>query len=231
MANDTTRHEPQEQKEQQRVAVLDPVSRLSEVLFGLLMVLTFTTTFSIANGGTSAVKELLVASIGCNIAWGIVDAAVFLIARLVGRARLLQIWKQLKQLPPGSVEGVATLDDALPPGLVKLMTKDERVTLHQRLRDAEMPHDPMAINRQDIQGAVAVFCLVFLATLPPILPFVLMADPLQALRVSNLIAVVMMFAIGRELGKYAGADQPWQPGVAFAGFGAVLVMVTVLLGG
>src|SRR5690349_5344772 len=56
-----------------RRAVLDPLDRSSEVLFGLVMALTFTTTLEIATAGAADVRTMLAGALGCNIAWGIVD--------------------------------------------------------------------------------------------------------------------------------------------------------------
>ncbi len=60
--------------------VLDPVDRISEILFGLIMVLTFTGSISVATDGRAEIKELLWASLGCNLAWGIVDAVMYLMS-------------------------------------------------------------------------------------------------------------------------------------------------------
>ena len=49
--------------------VLDPIERVSEVLFGLIMVLTFTGSLSVASPERSEVREMLVGAIGCNLAW------------------------------------------------------------------------------------------------------------------------------------------------------------------
>jgi len=51
-----------------RTRVLDPVERISEILFGLFLVLTFTGTLSVASAGRDEVQTMLVAAIGCNIA-------------------------------------------------------------------------------------------------------------------------------------------------------------------
>ncbi len=68
----------------QRKRLLDPTARMSEVLFGLIMALTFTTTLELT-AGRDDVRTLLVGVIGCNIAWGLVDAVMFLIASLTQR--------------------------------------------------------------------------------------------------------------------------------------------------
>ena len=49
-------------------AVLNPVDRISEVLFGTIMVLTFTGAISVATDGRQEIRELLWAALGCNVA-------------------------------------------------------------------------------------------------------------------------------------------------------------------
>lgn len=67
--------------------VLDPVERLSEIIFGVIMALTFTGTLSIATAGREDVREMLIGAIGCNTAWGIVDGVMFVIGALVLRQK------------------------------------------------------------------------------------------------------------------------------------------------
>ena len=63
---------------------LDPASSLGEVLFGLIMTLTFTlgAGIIIEDQGREGARELLIAVIGCNIAWGIIDGALYLAGQL-----------------------------------------------------------------------------------------------------------------------------------------------------
>jgi hypothetical protein len=61
--------------------ILEPVDRISEVLFGLIMALTFTLTLGVVTADSIQVRTMLLAALGCNLAWGIIDAAVFLMAR------------------------------------------------------------------------------------------------------------------------------------------------------
>src|SRR3974377_2475528 len=70
--------------------VLEPIERISEGLFGLIMVLTFTCTFSVAEAGRSEVRTMLLAAIGCNLVWGIIDAIMYLMGCLADRARSLR---------------------------------------------------------------------------------------------------------------------------------------------
>ena len=71
--------------------LLEPVDRISEVLFGLIMALTFTCALSVANAGEEEVREMLVGALGCNLAWGVVDAVMYLLACLTESGQKLTI--------------------------------------------------------------------------------------------------------------------------------------------
>ena len=69
---------------------LDPAERIGEVLFGLIMVLTFTlAAWSRSAGDGDSSRALLLAALGCTSAWGIIDAALHLAGRLSERGRIL----------------------------------------------------------------------------------------------------------------------------------------------
>jgi hypothetical protein len=48
----------------------------------------------------------------------------------------------------------------------------------------------------NVVGGLWVFLIVFLTFFPVIIPFALWSDHFLALRISNLIAIVMMFSLG-----------------------------------
>jgi len=66
---------------------LDTPDRISEVLFGLIMVLAITGTISVSTAGKKELSDLLWAALGCNLAWGLVDAIMNLMDTLIERAR------------------------------------------------------------------------------------------------------------------------------------------------
>ena len=68
---------------------LDPGERLGEIVFGLIMVLTFTTTAR-ATLEEEGPRELLLAALGCNIAWGIIDGGMFIMSAMLDRGRTEQ---------------------------------------------------------------------------------------------------------------------------------------------
>lgn len=85
---------------------LDPGERLGEILFGLIMVLTFTLGVGLEPlGNREESRHLLIAALGCNTAWGVIDAALYLIGRLSERGRIHRLVKR--------VQAVAHREEAL----------------------------------------------------------------------------------------------------------------------
>ena len=214
-----------------RRRVLDPVSRLSEILFGLLMVLTFTGTFSVANAGESSVRELLIASLGCNLAWGLVDACMMLLNRLAERSYTLRLMQQLQELPLGSPQAFALLTEAMPVLAAQVMRTEDLRTLHQRVLELRITQSRPELNLNDLLQAYAVFMAVVFASLPVIVPFVLIDQPLHALRASHAVALVMLFLIGLGYGRFAHARHPAITASVFTLLGVALVIATIALGG
>ena len=86
------------------------------------------------------------------------------------------------------------------------------------------------LGKNDFVAAAGVFLLVFLATFPVIIPFICISDAITALRVSNAVALVMLFLCGHTLGRYA-RFRPVGMGMTMMLIGVVLVAVTIALGG
>ena len=211
-----------------RGRVLEPVDRFGEVVFGLIMVLTFTGTISVATSGRQEIRELLIAALGCNIAWGIVDGVMYVVAALAYRARQARIQEAVTQ-----VEGTtarALLRSELPE-LLDVALDDRTVDgLVGRVRDRGTAQLTARITRDDVKGAFGVFLLVTLATIPVALPFVFVQEVHHALRVSNGVALAMLFAAGSSLGRASGL-RPWAVGGTVSLLGAGLVALTIALGG
>ena len=75
-----------------------------------------------------------------------------------------------------------------------------------------------------------MFLLVFVSTFPIVIPFIVMREAMPALRVSNAIAIVLLYLAGRSAGRYAGF-RGWTTGLAMVAIGVVLVAITMALGG
>jgi hypothetical protein len=209
--------------------VLDPMDRISEVLFGVIMALTFTSTVGALEGGRDEVHTLLVAALGCNVAWGIVDAVMYLMACLEDRA---STWRLARSFVTAGSPAAArdVLAGALPPAVVRALRPEHLEQLRAGLAgQLEVPPRP-SLSGVDWLGAVAVFFLVTLTTFPVAVPFLVVGDAVHALRISNAVAIGMLFLTGFAFGRLAGM-RPWLTGLAMVVLGVALVAVTIALGG
>lgn len=209
--------------------LLDPVARVSEVIFGLIMALTFTCTLSVAEAGRAEVRTMVVGALGCNLAWGLVDGFMFLIASFVERARGIVTLGAVRAAPDPK-EANRIILDALPPLAATAMKPEHVDELRVRISGLSGAPPRARLVKNDWLGALGTGILCFASTFPVVLPFMVVGDPAAAVRASNGVALLMLFAGGLILGRYA-ALRPWLMGVAMTLLGSALVAVTIALGG
>jgi VIT1/CCC1 family predicted Fe2+/Mn2+ transporter len=209
--------------------VLEPYERIAEVLFGLIMVLTFTGSLSVANTGRDDVRTMLIGALGCNLAWGIIDGILYLMGCLSEQGRGIRLLRALrKAASPEEAHRVIT--DALPPMVAATLGPAEYESIRQKLVQLPGPPSRPRIHKDEWLGALAVFFWVFLTTFPVAIPFIFMENLVQAMRVSNAIAMVLLFLTGYAFGRVA-EYRPWLTGLAMVVLGVVLVGLTMSLGG
>jgi hypothetical protein len=220
---------PENSFERSSRRVLDPIDRVSEVLFGLIMVLTFTGSLSVAEAGRESIRTMLVGALGCNLAWGIIDGVFYLMGCLAEKGRGLLAFRAVrKTTDPKKAQRL--IADALPPLIASTLEPAELETMSRRLQELPEPRDHVRLGKNDWLGALGVFILVFLSTFPVVIPFIFMRHAGPALRVSNAIAIVMLFLMGYAFGRMTGRH-PWLVGISMVILGSILVSITVALGG
>ena len=209
--------------------LLDPIDRNSEILFGLFMVLTFTGTLSVATAGREDVKVMLVAAIGCNIAWGFVDAAMYVLRNLVLRAREATLGRAVRAAhrPEDAHRLIASRIGRLAAGLGTPGLERVRQTI---IDQPAPPAGRVRPTADDLRAALGVFLLVFASTFPVVLPFIFSANLQLAMRVSAAIAITMLFLCGYSWGRYGGIS-PWRSGLAMVLVGVFVEAIVIALGG
>jgi VIT family len=212
---------------------LDPATALAEILFGLIMTLTFTlgAGLIIEDEGRAGARELLIAVIGCNIAWGIIDAALYLVGELFDRGRLRRLGRAIRRAPDRSA-ATGLVAAELNPLLGDLLSPREADALYARITEnvASKPEQATAVTREDWLGAAVSFALVVISSIPAAIPFLLIDDARLALRVSNAVLVALLFFTGYWWARYT-VSRPWIAGVSFLVIGIVLVVAAIALGG
>jgi len=209
--------------------VLDPIDRVSEVLFGLIMVLTFTGSLSVADAGRDDVRTMLIGALGCNLAWGIIDAMLYLMGCLADKGQSLTTYLAVRRAT-GSQEAQRRIADALPQVVASILEPAELGAIHRRLLQLPEPPERANLSKDDWLGAIGVFAIVFVSTFPVVIPFIFMQKVGPALRLSNAIAIVMLFLTGYAFGRITGRH-PWLVGLAMVVLGSILAGMTMALGG
>ena len=219
---------PDPVEESAREPVLSIIDRVSEMLFGLFMALTFIGAVSIADAGNGGIRKMLIAAIGCNLAWGLVDAVMYLVRTLTERGRRLSMVRAVRAAPDAAA-GRAILRRSIA-SVTGLISPEEIELIRQRLLALPRLPDRPRLARDDFLAALAIFCIVVAATFPVVLPFVLLDDVDNAKTLSRVIALTTLFFGGLALGRYAGYGS-WRTGLGMVGLGTVLVVAINALGG
>lgn len=209
--------------------ILEPGERSAEVLFALIMTLTFTGTLSVVDAGRDDVRAMLIGALGCNLAWGIIDGIMYLMSRQSERRGNLMTLRAVRD-SSDPAQAHSLIADALPPLVASVLRPDELESIRQRLAALPAPSPSVAPTRRDWLGALAVCLLVFVTTLPMAVPFLFMHRVLPAMRLSNAIALVMLFLTGVIYAR--SVHRPaWLIGSLMVVLGCILVALTIALGG
>jgi VIT1/CCC1 family predicted Fe2+/Mn2+ transporter len=172
---------------------------------------------------------MLWAALGCNLAWGMIDAVFHLMARFSERGQgVLALQALRKSLDPS--EARVIIGDALPPVLARALTASEFELIRRQLNLIPEPTSHPVLAKDDWLSALGVSLLVPFSTLPVVIPFLLIDDPKLALRASNGVAILMLFFTGYAFGQFSGR-RPWLTGLAMVLIGGSLVGMTIALGG
>ena len=194
------------------VGHLDPDESLGEILAGLIMVLTFTLAAGVATrGAQDGVRTLLIAAVGCNLAWGIIDAVFYVMTNAFVRRRRARLFRAVSAAASEDA-ALATIRHELDPELEAITRPEHRERLYRGIHVLLANGKPLrtGVTRDDLIGAFVIFCLVFATTLPAVLPFPFVRDPWLALRISNLLLIGCVFIVGFHWAQYVTPTHGWQ---------------------
>jgi VIT1/CCC1 family predicted Fe2+/Mn2+ transporter len=191
--------------------VLDPMERISETLFGLIMVLTFISSLGVATADNIKIQTMLAGALGCNLAWGIVDGGLYLLARINDQGRHILTLRAIRQAADHEA-AQRVIADALPAELASILPPEELELMRQKLQLLPEPSERPRLTRRDWIGALRLCLLSFLSTFPVVVPFIFLSDAKLALQVSYAVAIVMLFCCGYAFGHHSGL-QPWAAGL------------------
>lgn len=196
------------------------------------MVLTVTLTAGLkAPEGKAGVRQLLIAAIGTNVAWGIIDAVMYIMNSMIVRRGKIRLVEGVQHAADRKA-AAALVQHEFEPELQELLDPKEAEALGKSVLEhiAHAHITKKILTNDDLYGAIASFWLVFVSCLPAAIPFLIFSDPTVALRVSNLLLLGGLFYLGYKWASYSGRN-PLIMGSAMVAVGLGLVGVAILLGG
>jgi VIT1/CCC1 family predicted Fe2+/Mn2+ transporter len=216
-------------EERPRERVLDTVDRVSELCFGLFMALTFVGTVSAATNGEEAGRKMLYTALGCNLAWGLADAVMYLVRTIADRSRRHALALAIHRERDAQA-GVRALRERLSAALDPFVSDADLEAIRARIAaNASLPERARFV-RDDFLAALGIFIIIVLSTFPVAAPFVIFKHVPTALLVSRLLTLAMLFVCGFALGGYAGWSG-WKAGLSMVTLGVLLTMAIIALGG
>jgi VIT1/CCC1 family predicted Fe2+/Mn2+ transporter len=220
--------------------LLDPIDRLSETIFSLLILLTFTLTYRVALHtadpevlhSAEYSDGLLLTAFGAILAWGIIDGVMYALIEVFQRGERHRLLRQV-QAAESEQDAVAAIADEFDHILEPITGEAERQTLYRNVYAQLLTSRPRPVGftRDDFTGAVGCVVVAVLAVLPSLAPLAILRDNFDAaIRVSNLVSFAMLFAAGYSWGLHTGSS-PWRSGLVLVAVGALMVAVALPLGG
>ena len=148
---------------------------------------------------------MILGALGCNLAWGIIDAGMYLTGCLDERGRnLLKVRAVRHASSPDEARRV--IADALPVPVAAVVSRDELESMRLKLTGLPEPPAAPSLTSDDVLGALAVCLWVFLSTVPVVIPFLFVSDVQPALRMSNAVAIAMLFLCGYAFARSIGCS-------------------------
>ena len=173
---------------------------------------------------------MFIAAFGCNLAWGLVDAVMYLVRTVTDRGRMLSLFRSIREAPDAAT-GHRLIEGALSKVVAGLVSTAEIEAMRGRIVAlTSLPARPK-LARDDLIAALAIFLIVVAATFPVVLPFALIADVGMAKNVSR--AVGARHAVPRRAWRSGAmrATVAGRSGLLMAGLGTALVIAINALGG
>jgi VIT1/CCC1 family predicted Fe2+/Mn2+ transporter len=196
------------------------------------MVLTCTLGASVIAGvDRDSLRSLLIAALGCNVAWGLIDAALYVMGRIFVRTQNARLMQAIRSAGDDAT-GLAVVRQALEPRFGSYGWNEDREQFYRSLRGMVVHTETTSsgVTADDLRSAAVVFVLVVATALPPAVPFLLFADPVVALRVSNAVLVALLFVVGFYWARSIGGTG-WWTGIAMMLSGLLLVGIAIAFGG
>jgi VIT1/CCC1 family predicted Fe2+/Mn2+ transporter len=209
---------------------LDPAGLLGEILFGLIMALGIIGAVRLGVEDLSN-RSMFIAILGCNLAWAVVDGVMFVLVAVFEQGRRQRIGRRI-QSGASDEKARQLIHKELGGQLERICSPEALKRFEDDVLQTVRAAGPLktSLNRGDVLGGIASAFVILVATAPILVPYLVIPVPRNAVRVSEAIAVGLLFFLGVWWGRVVGAN-PFKVGFGLTLVGGLLVAITIFLGG
>jgi hypothetical protein len=116
------------------VGSLKPNESLTQLVSGLIVVLTFTLAASVATGGgQQGARSALFGAIAANLSWGIINAVLYVMDSAFDRNRQIRIARAIASTS-NEAAALSAIRNELDPYLVSVTRVEDREQLYRNVR-------------------------------------------------------------------------------------------------
>jgi hypothetical protein len=221
-------------------SLIDPIDRLSETIFSILILLIYLLAFSLSTQLSTSpqsisdedVNNMLIGVLGAVVAWGLIDGIMYALLSMLERGEINRLLKDI-QAARSEQEAVDFIEEDLDYILEPIAGETDRKTLYLSIYNYLRNGKPRAIGLQsaDFYAVLGHVIVAVIAVFPSIIPFLVLGhDFVLAVRISFLVSFVVLFITGYRWGLATGAN-PWKIGLLLVSIAFALVLIAILLGG
>lgn len=204
----------------------------AEILYGAIIAISFTSALrEYPDVSVSVSQNVAVAALLCTIAWGLADGFFYLWERnyIVGQENRVIA---SSRSPARRDEAVALLGEQLDDSILRNLADGRRAELYAGLLSDLGVADKAAVTRGEaFEIVLGTLARSAAAGLVIVAPFFFVGDPARALLVSNLLGIVLLFAVGYSRAHERDVLSRAVGGAGTAMIGVVIAAITIALGG
>jgi len=216
------------------MAVSDYLGRFwfsAEPMFGVIMVVCFTSLFRLNSDIPDNIVDIVLQSaLACCFAWGLVDGVFYVWEGRFETRRKKMVFKDLNK--GDKVEATHLINSAMEDTYLDYLDEKDRKDVVEKISQGMKKDDPPSSSFKEDLTIIAITIGLVLGTGAfVVLPFYLIDDLAQALYISNLMCIMVLFILGFYRRETKSLVERMGSGVVTALVGVIITVVTVILGG
>ncbi|MDD1746660.1 MAG: hypothetical protein LUQ16_02750 [Methanomassiliicoccales archaeon] len=205
--------------------------RYAEAFYGIIMVTGCTGMVSLGVPKEEAgVQFMLWTALMVNILWGLIDGFTVVYGSMVDEVASDVAVNNVRS---GKDVKTATEEvlDALDASLVGKLSEQDKAKVVEVIRSSKSyaPYKNK-VRWPEVKRILAIFSIDFVTVFPVSIPFIFATDITVAVRLSFIIATVLMAILGYQWAKYARMKR-WKIAILFSSFTVFLLILSFALGG